>query len=88
MLKEMIVEKSRKHREILYPLGAFAASAVIAYSSSGMTAAPLICAFSGAFSPFSSAAFSLGGILTYLTSEKVTESAFMMIAFILVSIGK
>ena len=88
MLKEMIVEKSRKHSEILYPLGAFAASAVMAFSSSGMAAAPLICAFSGAFSPLSSVAFSLGGIITYLTSESVTENAFMMIAFVLVSIGK
>ena len=88
MLKEMIVEKSRKHMELLYPMGAFAASSVLAFSSEDMAAAPLICAFSGALPPVSSTAFSIGGILTYLTMESAGKNAFMMIAFILVSIGK
>ena len=88
MLKEMILERSRKHREMLYPLSAFVAAAIMAYSGAGMMTSPLICAFVGAFAPICAMAFSIGGILTYLTAESITENAFIMCAFVLITVGK
>lgn len=88
MLKEIIVEKSRRHKTAVYPLTAFAGAAILAYSSAGLVSAPLICAFSGALSPVCSAAFSLGAMLTLLTGGDIAGSGFIFCALVLASVGR
>ncbi len=88
MLKEMIVEKSRKYNNILLPMGIFLCSVVIAYSTAGITAAPLVCAFVGACSPLCALAASAGGIIAYFSSGGFEENGFIICSFFLIAAGK
>ena len=88
MLKEMIVEKSRKYNNILLPCGIFLSSIIIAYSTVGLFTAPLICAFVGALSPICTAAASAGSIIAYLSSGSIENSGFIICSVLFITVGK
>lgn len=88
MLKEIILEKSRKYNNIMLPFGVFFGSVIIAYSAAGLITAPLLCAFIGAFSPVCAAAASVGSIAVYLTTGGLTENGFIICSAFLMTVGK
>ncbi len=88
MLKEMIIEKSKKYSSFLQPFGWFFGAVLIAFASMGGTSAPLLCAVVGAVSPINATASAAGGIITYLVSGKMTEGCVIISALILLSAGK
>ena len=88
MLKNMIVEKSKRYRNTVYPLLSFAAASVTAYACSGLITAPLICAFSGALSPVCSAAFTLGASLTLMAAGNAAAFGSIFCALVLAAVGK
>lgn len=88
MLKEMIVKKGRKYNNILMPLGIFLCSVIIAYSTAGLTTAPLICAFIGACSPICAAAASVGSIIVCLSTGEFNENGFIICSVFLIAVGK
>lgn len=88
MLKEMIVEKSRKYSTFLLPFGWFFCSVLASFASIGNTTAPLICALAGAVSPVNATAVSVGGMITYLIAGQHGDIGFIFCSLILLSAGK
>lgn len=88
MLKEMIVEKSRKYGVFIAPVGYFLCAVLAAAASMGNITAPLVCALAGAVAPVCTAAVSVGGIIAYLLMEEVNNSGFIICSLILITAGK
>lgn len=88
MLKEMIVEKSRKYNNILLPCGIFISSIIIANSTAGLFTAPLICALIGACSPICTVAAAAGSIIAYLSSGGIESNGFIICSILFITVGK
>ncbi len=88
MLKEMIVEKSRRYSVFLVPIGYFLCAVLTAAASVGNITAPLACAVAGAASCVNATAVSAGALLVYLFTGEVNSSNFIICSLILITVGK
>ena len=88
MLKEMIVEKSRKYSTVLIPFAVFLCSVIVVFATKGLVTAPLLCALAGGLSPLGTTAACVGGVLAYLSAGQFAEGGFIICSLILIAAGK
>ncbi len=88
MLREMIVEKSRKYSIFLMPVISFLSSVLVTIATKGSITSGFLCTLAGAVSPVNATAVTIGGIFTYLLSGEVFESGFIICSLILITVGR